>query len=407
MLHSSSIRVVTPEDSESASAWQLAGLCLDLLEAGATREVRLRSALLLAQCLVGRSAVERAVRSHFPQRLVTTLGREPDADVRLVTVAALVCLSGRAEGAAALALLPDTLSVLVTCVSKSPAALIPLSDVAASTAGASAVLAAGAVRAAIAFLDSPDPGAAIDLVANAAKGVAYPVLIGRSPVDDGLAIIRTIAEHDPGRDAVIACRGSRTILAYTHSSKEPTTLSTALGAVAALAGSVAGLASLLQVSGSQGAVPSVIAHLEASDARVSALAFLAAQQLAVSPVGRRQLCEALVGRPPLLLRVFPPPSAAALTELVALLCSTSTLPTHIAGAISLLCKITDPKMLLAGSDAAKSALDAMARASFTLRLTELSRPGSLGPASSDYVAAEAARLLDLVTSSLRTVATGT
>lgn len=393
VLQLSSARIATPEDSDGPEAWRLAGLSLELLEAGATREVRLRSALLLAQCLTGGAAVSRGVADGVPSRLVLALGKEEDADVRQVTVAALACLSSRAEGSVALTRQPETLASLVACIAKTPCALIPLADVAAVTAGATAALAAGAVPAVIAFLSGAEPAAAGAIVA-VARDIQYPILRSRSAFDDALAVLRAIAEHDPGRDAIIAGGGTPVILRHAHAAKDARTLAVALLAIAALAGSVAGLASLLKTAGSSGAVAAVVAHLENADTRVSALAFVAAQALAVSPAGRQQLCGELVGRPQLLLRVFPPPAAAASAELVALLCAPATPPASVHAAVTLLRSIADPEYLIAGEAAAKNSLDAMARVSCTLKLKELAS-GPAGPGGSNSTAAAAKRLLEL------------
>lgn len=398
MLQSSSIRLATPEDADGPAAWRLATLTLELLEVGATREVRLRAALLLAQCYAGRSAVALSITDGVLQRLITALGHESDADVRQVIVAALSCLSSRAEGAAVLARLSATLAQLIACVGKTPVALVPLADVAAGISGASAALAAGAVPAVIAFLSSPSP-AVTGSVAAVAQDVQYPILRSRSPLRDALCILRTIAEDDAGRDAIITGGGTAAILRHLLSGAEARTQAAALGALASLAGSVPGLASLLGVAGAASAVPAVVALLESSDASVSALAFVAAQALAVSPVGRRQLCEALVGRPTLLLRVFPPPAAAASAELVAILCSPVTPPASTAAALALLLSIADPGMLRAGAEAGRAALDAMARVSCVQRLREIAgaagvTPGPGGPVPAAVVAA-AQRLLEL------------
>jgi hypothetical protein len=227
-----------------------------------------------------------------------------------------------------------------------------------------------------------------------ARDIQYPILRSRSALDDAIAILRAIAEHDPGRDAIIAGGGTAVILQRAHVAKDARTLAVVLLAIAALAGSVAGLASLLKDASSGGAVPAVIAHLESADTRVSALAFVAAQALAVSPMGRQRLCGELVGRPQLLLRVFPPPAAAASAELVALLCAPTTPPASLHAAVSLLRSIADPEYLVAGEGAARDALDAMARVSCTLKLQELAS-GPLGPGGAHSIAAASRRLLDL------------
>jgi hypothetical protein len=311
---------------------------------------------------------------------VSVIAQETDAAVRRSSIAALSCITSRTEGAVHLAGLSDSLALLVACIAKTSEALHPVADVAKSTLGARAVLAAGAVPIVVEFLRPPKPSPARSAAPAAwplQPPLFYPVLKTRDARTDAHDVLRSVAEHDPGRDALIAC-GAPAVFAselQALSDAPSRTPVAALGAVAALAGSVPGVLSLLK----EGIAPFVVKRLISAVHPVAEQALVTAKQLVTAPAGRRSVCASLAANQLLFLRVFSPPTLAV-CDLVELLNSPSPGPSPDAtssAALALLFSLADPGTHVAGPEAAAAAIAAMSRASCLQRLRDIAHSGTL------------------------------
>jgi hypothetical protein len=331
-------------------------------------------------------AAPRAIVPDVLARLAAIVNCEISSDVRRSSVAALSCVTSRAEGAALLAAMPDTLTVLVKCISRTACVLHPLCDVASAAAGADALLSAGAVAAVVAFLQTVTPGAPQDI---APQSPACPILADRDTQTDAFAVLRAVMERDSGRDASISARAPPVLVSYVRLLPEAPsrTIVFALGAMSALAESTAGVASILK---EDSVVELVVSRLMCAVPEVAEQALSTAKHLVVAPLGRRLMCCALLSHPTLLFRVFPPPAAALSAELAELLSQGFDVDTS--ALVSLLLALVDPANQMAGAEAASVAAAALTRASCMRRLRAILSV----PSTSAQLKLSAARLFELL-----------